>query len=753
MAKLMAKEPSSAAEAFSNSPTMFSAATGAGMMLGTAGYMSPEQARGKTVDKRSDIWAFGCVLFEMLTGARAFEGEDITDTIAAVMRDTPNWEALPNDVPQQVRMLLKRCLEKDRSRRLPDISVAQFLVTETMPPQAEPASAVSAKRVRIAFPVTIALLAGIVVTAIAVWAVNRFTPERQRQAMRFAIVPPPAQPLTPQGADRDIAISPDGTKIVYRASTAGQIQLVVRSIDQLDGRVLAGIETGRTPFISPDGHWLGFFTTVTGELKKVTLDGGPPITLCRINGAPRGASWGPDKNIVFATTDLSTGLLSVPEGGGDPKVLTKPDIAKGETGHLFPFVLPGAHAILFTITRTGQSEENGQIAVFDLKTGQWKVLIQGGSQAEYVDSGYIVYAAAGTLRAVPFDLSRLEVLGDPSPALESISTTNQGAAEFAVSRTGSLIYVPGNVAARPGRSLVWINRQGKEEPIPAPQRAYVVARISPDGTHIALEIRDQTNNIWIWDLARQTLTRLTDGSRIDQDPVWTRDSARIIFSSARDGIGNLYWQAANNTGAVERLTISPNSQHPTSLSPDGSRLVYVESMPATGNDIGMMTMDGKRATDLLIHTMYRESNPEISPNGRWIAYESQESGANQVYVRPFPNVDAGHWLVSTTGGSRPVWARNGRELFYLAEASNRLTVVPVQTDGQTFIASSPAKVFDNGVTAFASPSRGFDIAPDGQRFLIIKDNTAIDQTSTSTPASMVVVLNWVEELKQRVPVH
>jgi serine/threonine-protein kinase len=484
-------------------------------------------------------------------------------------------------------------------------------------------------------------------------------------------------------------------------------------------------------------------------MQKVPLDGGPPITLCRISSAPRGASWGSDNNIVFATSDPSTGLLNVPAGGGEPKVLTKPDHAKGETDHLYPFVLPGARAVLFTVARTGRTPENGQIAVLDLKTGQWRTLIDGGGQAEYVDPGYIVYGAAGTLRAVRFDPSRLEVLGDPVPVVERAMTTVQGAGEFALSRTGSLVYLPGNAGTQPPRSLVWINRQGKEETINAPPRSYAAARISPDGTRVALEIRDQENNIWIWDLARQTLTRLTDGHTVDTSPVWTPDSARIIYRSARDGIGNLYWQAANNTGEVERLTMSVNAQFATSISPDGTRLVLGEVTASTSDDILMMTMDGKRPTEPLIHTKYREFNPEISPNGRWIAYESNESGMNQVYVRPFPKVDAGHWQVSTGPvGSRPLWARSGRELFYLDDAANRLIVVPVQTGGQTFTAGNPVKVFDNRMVNTGIAQRSFDISPDGQRFLVIKD-AANEQSSTATPASMVVVVNWLEELKQR----
>jgi serine/threonine-protein kinase len=738
----------------SNSPTLTMAGTNAGVILGTAAYMSPEQARGRAADQRSDVFSFGCVLYEMLTGRQAFHGEEVSDVLASVLKSEPDLSLLPPKLNPRVRELLRRCLEKNPKERWHAIGDTRVEIDSIL---ADPRGAVSAQQDERALkprwkhallPVVITAVLVAAITGVAVWNLK---PQRALQPVRFAIVPTPAL-FAPQGADRDIAISPDGTKIVYRAGAGGQTQFVVRSIDQLDARILSSIGQARTPFISPESRWLGFFTTISGELKKVPLDGGPPITLCGISGAPRGASWGSDNNIVFATSDPSTGLLSVPAGGGEPKVLTKPDHAKGEIDHLYPFVLPGARAVLFTVAR-GLTTDHGQIAVLDLKTGQWRTLIDGGSYAEYVDPGYIVYGYAGTLRAVRFDPSRLEVLSDPVPVVERAMITAQGAAEFALSPTGSLVYVPGNVNVEPPRSLVWINRQGKEETINAPLRSYASARISPDGTRVALEIRDQEYNIWIWDLARRTLTRLTDGHSLDMSPVWTPDSARIIYRSARDGIGNLYRQAANNTGAVERLTMSLNAQFPTSISPDGTHLVFGESTASTSEDILMMTMDDKRATEPRIHTKSREFNPEISPNGRWIAYESNESGTNQVYVRPFPNVDAGSWHVSTGPiCSRPLWARNGRELFYLDDALNRLMVVPVQADGETFRMGSPVKVFDYPLVVSSYSTRSFDISPDGQRFLVIKGATN-DQSSTASPASMVVVVNWLEELKQRVPVH
>jgi serine/threonine-protein kinase len=414
-----ALEGTPADSGIADSPTISLAATRAGVILGTAAYMSPEQARGRGADRRTDVWAFGCVLFEMLTGKRAFEGEDLTDTIAAVVRGEPDWDALPADVPAQIRMLVTRCLIKDRKHRIPDISLAQFLMNETLAPAAAPQPAPILKR-RVLLDRGVGLAAGLVLAAIAAGAMIFLRPTQPPKPIRFAIVPPPAQPLTPQGADRDIAISRDGATIVYKMGGFGAAQLAVRALDQLEARALPGITGIRNPFFSFDGSWIGFFAGA--ELKKVSVTGGPPITLCCLRSeSPRGASWGEDDTIVFATGDAATGLLSVPAGGGDPKVLTKPDIGHGEGDHLFPSLLPGGQAVLFTITAPGQVE-NSQVAVLDLKSGQRKTLIRGGSHAEYVETGHLVYAAAGTLRAVRFDLERLEVLGGAFPVVEQVMT-------------------------------------------------------------------------------------------------------------------------------------------------------------------------------------------------------------------------------------------------------------------------------------------------------------------------------------------
>ncbi len=524
---------------------------------------------------------------------------------------------------------------------------------------------------------------------------------------------------------------------------------MVRAIDQLDAVPLGSITGARTPFISPDGRWVGFFTGTNGELMKVSITGGPPIPLVRYRGLPRGGSWGPDDTIAFATNDTSSGLLSIPAAGGEPTVLTTPDVAHGELAHLFPSVLPGGRAVLFTIEAAGGAA-NAQVAALDLKTGQRKTLIRGGSQAEYIDTGHLVYAVSGTLWAVRFDPVRLEVLSDPVSVLEQVRTTPTGAAEFSLSRQGTLVYVRGSAGT--DRSLVWVDRRGREEPIKAaPTRGYVYPRISPDGTQVALDIRDQESDIWIWDLARQALTRLTNAPGRDQNPVWTPDGQRLIFGSERAGILNLFSQAANTTGTIDRLTTSPNRQHPQSISPDGSRLVVMEMVP-TGPTPRLLRMDRLAAagdqpqTEPLLQEPFGKDNGEISPDGRWLAYQSSESGPSQIHVRPFPNVDTGHWQISVNGGTRPVWARSGRELFYL-DGAGAVTSVPVQT-APNFSAGASTKLFDGPYfTAFAN--RTYDVTPDGQRFLMIKDNVSLDETST--PPSFVVVLNWAEELKAKAP--
>ena len=738
LAKALETEQSNA----SLSPTLTFAATQAGVILGTAAYMSPEQAKGRLADKRSDVWAFGCVLFEMLTGRRAFEGDDVSDTLACVLRGEPEWTALPPDVPPGIRTLLKGCLEKDRRTRIPDISVVRYLLAEAANaplPSATPSTTALPPRRRLVSIGAMGVVVGVVLALGIVWAWQRWTPEQALEPMRFGILPPATQPLTLDVPDRHVAISRDGKQIVYRAGGSGQSLLFVRHIDRLEAMPLSGTTRARSHFLSPDGRWVAFFAEGDAELRKVSITGGPTITLCKFTGAPRGGSWGPDGTIVFATSNPTNGLMKIGEGGGEPEVLTTPDEVQRGSDHVFPSVLPDGRSVLFTVVNAGQPQ-NAVVALLDLESKKTATLIRGGSHAEYVDSGHLVYAASGALRAVRFDLVNLKVLSDPVPVVDEVASSGAGVANYAVSRTGTLVYVPGSFTSGQ-RSLVWVDRQGREEPIDSPPRNYVAARISPDGTRAALQINDQDQDIWIWDFRRGTLRRLTQDPAPETSPAWTPDSRRIIFNSARTNPSNVFWQAADGTGPVERLTTSPNLQVPYSISSDGSRLILTQRA-THGPDLHVLMLEGERRVTPLLSGSFTESNADLSPDDRWLAYQSDESGRHEIYVRPFPNVDAGHEQISTHGGTRPVWSSDGRTLFYL-DPENYLMGAPVHP-GPTMRVGTPARVLDKRYFV-GPPSRPFDVASDG-RFLMLKDHEA-----TGTPAGMVVVLNWLEELKSKIP--
>lgn len=765
----LAKVWDGAAQAeLSASPRLTATGLGEGTLLGTPAYMSPEQARGQPLDRRTDLWSFGCLLYEMLTGRPPFAGDTISDTLAAILDREPDWTALPADTPAPIRRVLRRCLEKDRRRRLDSASDARleiddaiaFPAAETLAPPATPSRVT---------PVAIAGIA--VIAALVGWLLLRPPPVVPVRPARFTIVPPPTQPLNVASYDRDLVLSPDGRYLVYRAGwgppTVGTL-LMVRAIDEVDARQLPGIY-GLGVFFSPDGRWIGFFTPT--ELKKVSIAGGPAITLAAVTGASLGASWGDDNTIVFGTADPRTGLWRVSGDGGEAAALTTPDATRPGSDHAFPSVLPGGRGVLFTTTDAGKAD-NSDVAVLDLQTGQRKTLIRGGTQAEFVDpsggagrTGYLLYAAAGALRAVRFDPVRLEVLGDPVTVVEQVMIKPTGAANYAVSRQGTLFYVPRGVSVQMSpRSLVWVDRQGHEEPINAPLRPYGTPRLSPDGTRLLLGINDQDgNDTWVWDLERETLRRLTFTPGADALAFWTPDSRRIIYTSDRTGVLNLYSQAADGTGTAERLTTSANQQFPSSISPDGTIILGFEelSLPASTlmapgpawrvvsyPMVGVATRPEAgplpdTSASPSAQTLFDGVWAEFSPNGRYLAYQTaSDPTRSEIYVRPFPQVDSGHWPISTRGGTRPTWARNGREIFYLDE-SNTLTAVPVQTSGATFAAGKPAKVFDARYST-PYPPRSYDVSADGKRFLMIKDSATGTQ-----PASMVLVEHWFEELKQR----
>ncbi len=770
LAKLAHPAATAASANVTASPTITSPAmmTEVGVILGTAAYMAPEQARGREADKRSDIWAFGCVLYEMLTAKRAFEGELISDVLASVLKTDPDWKVLPSETPVALRGLLRRSLGKDPRRRLQAIGEARVQIEELLSGVHEEhgasATASATQRMSHRRVLSIAVASGMVLIVASalttIWLTRSAPPTRA--PVRFTIAPPASQEFARTNTQRDLAVSPDGARLAYIALN----RLMVREMNELDAAPLGTGTALRSPFFSPDGRSIGFFTqNADGEIQRASIAGGSPMRVSGYSGVPRGGSWGPDNSIIFATSDLASGLLRVSLSGGEPSVLTTPDTARGELDHLFPSALPNGQAVLFAIQRTGGSLQNADVGVLDLTTGQCKVLIRG-SQAAYVESGHLVYAVEGMLNAVRFDLARLEVVGEPLRVIDRMMIGELLSVNYAVSQQGTLVFLPANANSQPElRSLVWVTRDGREEPLTAAgRRPFAAARLSPEGMRVALDVRDPSSDIWILDLARQILTPLTNNPGGDTSPLWMPDGQRIVWASARgnDTTANLFWQAADGTGAAQRLTTSPAVQFPTSVSPDGNRLVMFGNGPSRGRSFGisLVTLSGplpELAGALLepkslLASSADQQDGEISPDGRWIAYQSNESGRFEVWVRPFPDVDAGRVQVSPQGGTRPAWARNARELFYL-DADGYLTAVPVQTAGTTFIPGKPTRLFNRRYYAGLSPRgrdlREYDVAHDAQRFLMIKNEGNDDRPDSM--ASIVVVLNWGEELKRLVP--
>jgi serine/threonine-protein kinase len=640
-----------------------------------------------------------------------------------------------------------------------EVSATGYDDTTASASPARPAVRAQFRR-RIAFAGAAGVLAGGAIVGAGVWYATRMDAPESPRVSRLVIASSGAGELAISGNYLDLAITPDGSRVIYVGNKGTQI--FVRALDALEPiAVFTG--TPRGVFGSPDGRWIGF-TDDYYTLKKIPLTGGPAVAITDLTAdALRGATWGPDDDIVFATGNLTTGLQRVNAAGGQITVLTRPDRAKGEDDHVWPELLPGGRAVLFTITRVAGGLDAAQVALLDLQTGTSRILVQGGSHARYVSSprtgvselagGYLVYAAAGTLRAVAFDLARMQTRGGPVPVVPEVVTTLNGGANAVVARDGTLAYVAGGsvMGVNSPRTLVWVDRQGREMPIHAPPRPYVFPRLSPDGTRIAALANDQEVDLWLWDLGRTASTRATFDPARDTYPVWMPDGSRLIFSSDRAGARNLYWQATDGTGVVERLNESPNHQHASAVSPDGRWLIFTEISPDTNEDVMELQLDGAYRVTPLEQSTFNERNGVISPDSRWIAYEANESGQYEIVVRPFPEVSGGRWQVTTTGGTRPFWAPNGQELFYVSP-TGALMRIRVER-GTSWAAASPTVQVKEGyyTSPVAYPGRSYDISRDGQRFLLIKERNGSDGAASST--SIIVVQHWVEELKRLVPVN
>jgi Tol biopolymer transport system component len=722
-----------------NSPTLTVRGTQMGMIVGTAAYMSPEQARGKAVDRRADIWAFGVVLYEMLTGRQAFKGDDISEVLATVLKTEPDWHALPSGMPPSIARLLRRCLEKDPRKRLSAIGDARLELddTEAAVPVAVPPGTAPRGRT-IGVPVAAALVGmAILVTAggARFWfAGSAPVPAAIVGAPHLSMALPDGDGIATTETE-PLAVSPDGQRVVYVARRAGKIELYMRTLHDPEPKVLAGTEGAITPFFSPDGGWVGFFAQ--GKIKKVAVAGGAVLNVGEATLVARGGAWGSDGQIYFAPTN-TTGLWKVPATGGTATVVTALDRTHGEVSHRWPLVLPDG-TLIFTVW-TGPGPDERQIVAQPTAGGVRRVLVRGGDMARYAPQGYLVYARLDQLFAIPWRPSDREVSSAPPIALNVYPRMEgEGAAAYDISAAGTLACVTGG-AARYEQRLVWIDSAGTIEPLPAPARDYESLSISPDGTRALLQIREGTIGLWIYDFARHTLTPIATGNRSSQAGMWTPDGKGIVYRGTRNGERNLYWRAADGTGDEQRLTTGDGSETPTAITPDGRVLVYnIQGRKAGGRQILSIRLDGPRpATPQVVVSEDGASNGQLTADGRWLAYEMNESsGGVEVYIRPFPGPGP-RTRVSENGGITPLWSRDGRRLFY--DVGDELVAVTVQTSPALSI-GAPHTMMRGRFRAGPNAKTPFDISPDGTRFL------RIQQAQPDRPLDRIdIVLNWLAEL-------
>ena len=684
LAKALQPEASDASASLSPTMSLTAAATQMGMIIGTAAYMAPEQAKGKPVDKRADVWAFGAVLYEMVTGRRPFAGDDVSETLARVIDRDPDWTALPDTMPAVLSRVLRRCLEKDPKRRVRDIGDIGLAMEGAFEPPSSAAdtAAVTPSRVQVwqrPIPLALAGLAIAVVSGLGVWTVPRPGPV-EPDLTRFTIVPPDNAPFTSVGGTVDIALSANGTQLVYSGFTESEgRQLYLRRNDQLTISPVRGTEGAVAPFVSPDGEWVGFQTSAT-SLGKVSLLGGPPVTLAETSTVIRGVTWGSDDQIIFGTSDA--GLFRIPAGGGEPQALTTSNAEEGELRHGWPSFIPGRNAVLF-VTGAGRT---GQIAVLDLATGEVTRLGLAGAGPHYVSSGHLVYAASdGSVLGVPFDPARLEVTGSPVPLIDGVAIDGAGATEFAVSATGRLAYVPGG-GGDPRPPLVWVDREGATTPITTVPGG-TTPRLSPDGERVLLEA---DGDLWIYDAASGRESRVTrDGA--SARGAWDPSGTRVAYSSGT-GEGQQVWVAPTDASGEprQRTDLGDGQVHVDSWSRDGGSLMVHQHRGGAINLLTVPMDDANAAPDTFLEREFSTEGAVFSPDGRYVAYQSQESGQREIYVRPYPG-PGGQQTVSVGGGQQPVWAATG-ELFYRDPDGRRMMAVSMTTDPM-LIVGTPRELF------------------------------------------------------------
>jgi eukaryotic-like serine/threonine-protein kinase len=699
-----------------------------GIILGTTSYMSPEQSRGDAIDKRTDIWAFGCVFYEMLTGHPVFAGKTTSDTLAAVLKQEPDWQALPADTPPGIRSLLRRCLEKDPVDRLHDIADARIEIQDaTVKPAATavtgPSRRAAARWVR-SIPWVVA--AGSLATALLllqlssersgslVGPVTRLDLDLPA-GVELVTVYPPA-----------MVLSPDGTRVAFVGTFRGSRQLYTRRLDLFETVAMRGTENANAVFMSPDGRALGFITADL-TLKRVSLTDGLVTTIEHDAEFSAGAAWGPDDRITFVRAGA---LWQVPASGGPAKQVTTLDSGKQELLHAWPSVIAEGRTILFA-SITGASRGASHIEALSLPSGQRHVIVEAGTFPLYVPSGHLVFFRDGALLGAPFDVGRLEVTGPVARVLENLAVgTTMDAPLAALSNAGSLTYAPGDAGTT---RLVWVSREGVEQPITETPRRYQYPRLAPNGRFAAVAT---AGDLWIQDIARATFTRLTSEQTVGNAfPVWTPDGARVLFRTST----GMYWIAGDGSGQPHAIFGARSGDIPCSVAPDGDTLAFMRQNARTSRDVYVLSLHGQSALRPVVNTSAFEGGPQFSPNGHWIAYASDESGQMQVYVRPFPGPDR-RWQVSTHGGTQPLWSRKGNEIFY--RVGNKMMVVDVPA-GAALTLSQPRQLFEQGYVFQNVSIANYDVSPDGERFLMVKDDAGSGRLN--------VVLNWTEELKRLVP--
>jgi len=713
-------------------PTMSPLLTGVGIVLGTAAYMSPEQAKGRAADKRSDIWAFGGVLFEMITGRRPFDADDVPGVIAAILERQPAWDSLPARTPAIVRRLLRRCLEKDPKRRLHDIVDARLDLEDALASRVEDTDEWAGSKETRFTGTTLggAIAIAAIATAAIVWFLkpSGTTGAREARLARFLIAPADAMP-TNEGI---LVISRDGRRIAYAAGPAGRQRLFVREMDRFASTAIPDTEGVVTATFSPDGQSIAF--VAERRLRTVSLAGGTPLTLRdRVDGA--GLAWTANDEILY-NPGTATGIWRIPAAGGEPAPLTKQGARDNQ--QRFPEMLPGGKGIVFS-AQGGVSDD--QVYAESLATHERHSVVKGLAP-HYLPTGHLAFVAGGTLFAVRFDAERLEAKGAPVTLLEGIRQARSSQPLISYSDVGSIVYVATNVDSG-SNELLWVDRDGTEQVASAGGRAYAQPRLSPDGRRVVASLRGDVEDLWMIDLERGTSSRLTANGKASF-PVWSPDGRRLTLASAKEAESaySIYWRPIDGSAPDEQLLSGNWPNYPFSWSPDGKHLAFVAVNPTTLQDILVLNMDQRSASTPFLETPFREGAPVFSPDGKWIAYVSDDSGRFEVYARPFPGPGE-KWPISTEGGSEPVWPRGGKQMFY--RAGDAMMVVDVEL-APTFSAGRPRKLFDKPYERSIALWPNYDVSPDGRRLLMVHR-----EAQAAPPTHINVVLNWLDELKEKLP--